>query len=461
MKAENKITILNILSMVILQGIALFTTPLFTRMLGAEQYGKYSVFNSWVAILTCIMGVGVQSSIGTGLYEFKDKYYEFRNSVLLLGTIISGVIFLAGCFAVKFLSAYLGYNYCLISVLFLSAMSHFIINFIQGACIYEKRAELNFVLSVAMSFITVGLSVFLIYWFPEDRRFLGRVYGTAIPYVVFSAIMWLLFFLKKPTGIHKNYCRYGLVIGLPVVFHSLSQNILEQSDRVMMQQMGISNTEIGIYSLFYTFTAVTSTILSALNNSWCPFYYDDVDAKNWDKLNTKCKNYIELFSVIVVGFLLLSREVSYLLAGSEYWKGIAVIPVLVIAVYFTFMYQFPVNFEFFHRKTYIIAVGTCGAAAANIILNIILIPVGGMYGAAFATTLSYGLLFVAHYFIVTHMKEYSYHLRLSVFLPGLVAVTASVIVFYVFADVWLIRWLLGIAAGGYEINRVYKRKSVF
>lgn len=447
--------------MLILQGIAFFTTPLFTRILGAEQYGEYSVFNSWVAILTCFMGLGVQSSIGTGMYEFKDKYYEFRNSVLLLGTIISTVIFMIGCLAIKFLSIYLGYSYLLVCVLFLSAISHFIINFIQGICIYEKKAGLNFILSVAVSLSTVGLSILLIHCFPNDRKFLGRVYGTVVPYVALSVVMWLLFFLKKPTRLHKKYCKYSLVMGLPIVFHSLSQNILGQSDRVMMRQIGISNTEIGIYSLFYTFTAVVSTILGALNNSWCPFYYDDVDAKNWDKLNAKCKNYIELFSVIVIGFLLLSREVSYLLAGSEYWEGIAIIPVLVTAVYFTFMYQFPVNFEFFYRKTYVIAIGTCGAAVINIILNAILIPIGGMYGAALATVSSYGMLFVAHYLIVTHMKECAFHLKYSVFFPGLAAIAVSIIVFYTLANAWALRWVLAIGVGGYELTKVYKRKSIF
>lgn len=43
---SNKITILNILSTFLLQGIAFITTPLFTRLLGPEQFGIYSLFNS-------------------------------------------------------------------------------------------------------------------------------------------------------------------------------------------------------------------------------------------------------------------------------------------------------------------------------------------------------------------------------------------------------------------------------
>jgi len=65
----NRVTLLNIISTLLLQGIAFITTPLFTRLLGTTQFGTYSIFNSWVLILTCLMGAGISSSIGTGLYK--------------------------------------------------------------------------------------------------------------------------------------------------------------------------------------------------------------------------------------------------------------------------------------------------------------------------------------------------------------------------------------------------------
>ncbi|NCC54994.1 MAG: hypothetical protein EOM11_05855 [Erysipelotrichia bacterium] len=461
MKSVNKITALNIGSTILLQGIVFFTTPIFTRMLGAGQYGVFSVFNSWVAILTCVLGLGVNSTLGTGRYQFRESYFAFRSSVLLFSTLISGIMIGVGIIFIKPLSGVLKYGNMTIIILFLSAFAHNVVNFVQNACVYEKRAGTNFFLSVFLSISTVGLSLIMIPMFSANQRYMGRVYGTALPYIVIAFVLWMLTYLKKPTGLCKKYCKYGFVIGLPVVFHMLAQNVLSQSDRVMMQYMNVSDSEIGIYSLFYTFVAVVSTILNALNTSWCPFYYDDVDSENWSGLKVKCKNYIELFTVVTAGFLLLSREVSYVLAGEEYWGGISVIPILVCAVYFTFMYQFPVNFEFFHRKTQIVAMGTLGSALVNIILNLIMIPIWGMYGAAIATALSYGALFVLHYVIVTHMKEHPYHLKASVFIPGMLIVGVAVILFYLLSDFWYIRWVLGAAIGVYELRNIIKRKTIF
>ena len=460
-RSVNRITILNILSTFMLQGIAFITTPIFTRLLGKTQFGTYSLFNSWVLILTCLMGLSISSSIGTGLYTFKDKYIQFRNSALLSSTLICFMEIAAIILLSPVLSTATSFSVGLVLVITITAFAHYIVNFAQMSFIYEKKAGSNFILSVSLSVISVLFSIFLIYKAGTETRYLGRIYGVAITYFLAAIVVWLLLFLKKPTGINKEYLKYGIVVGFPIVFHSLSQQILGQSDRVMMQMFGIETAEIGIYSLFYALSSVLTTVLGALNNSWCPFYYDDVSEEKWDVLDKRCRNYIELFTVLGVGFLLLSREVSYLMADESYWSGINIIPVLSFAVYFTFMYQFPVNFEFFHKKTKIIAIGTVGAGVLNIILNAIMIPLWGMYGAAIATAISYLALFFAHFFIVTHMKEHPYHLKMTVFIPGVMGMLVGTVLFYVLSPWWYVRWGIGLVIGCFEFYRIYKRKSIF
>lgn len=457
----NKITILNIVSSFVLQGIGFITTPIFTRLLGTAQYGLYALFNSWVLILTCVMGCSMASSIGTGLYTFKDRYLSFRNSILLFSTVICFVEFLCILIFKSLLAEILGFIDDVILLIGVCAIGHYIVNFGQVSFIYEKKAWSNFILSVLVSVFSVILSVYLIHNCNDEEKYLGRVYGVSLVYVCAAVIIWVFLFSKKPTGFKREYYKYGLNLGVPIIFHTLSQQILGQSDRVMMQQFGILNSEIGIYSLFYTLSSVLATVLGALNNSWCPFYYDDLSQNLWNRLEIKCKHYIELFTIIAVGFLLVSREITYLMADSSYWNGVNVLPLLTFAVYFTFMYQFPVNFEFYHKKTKIIAMGTVGAGIVNIVLNALLIPVWGMYGAAIATAVSYLSLFFAHYFIVTNMKEYSFHLEGKKFIPALCVLGIGVTAFYLLAPWWYLRWCLGIGLGGFELYRIVKRKSIF
>lgn len=458
---SNQIILINIISTFVLQGIAFITTPIFTRILGTSQYGIYSLFNSWVLILTCVMGLSLSSSLGTGMYTYKDKYIEFRNSLLLTSLFICILQLVILSIFRKSISNFLGFSDNLIILIGICSIGHYMVNYAQLCFIYEKKALNNLILSVTVALFSVLLSIILILKFNSDDKYLGRVYGTTVIYSIVSIILFFALFLKKPVGLHSNYFKYGFVVGFPIVFHSLSQQILGQSDRVMMQMYNMSTAEIGIYSLFYTLSSVLTTVLGALNNSWCPFYYDDVNEERWEVLDRKCKNYIELFTVIAVGFLFLSREVFYLMADKSYKIGINILPILTLAVYFTFMYQFPVNFEFFHKKTKIIAMGTVGAGIMNIFLNAIMIPQLGMYGAATATALSYLALFLAHYCIVINMKEHRYHLKITVFIPGIISMFMAVIMFYMFSDLWYVRWALGVAIGCFELWHIYKRKSIF
>lgn len=461
MKSVNKIAILNICSVILLRGISFFTTPIFTRMLGASQYGKYSIFNSRLDIIMCFVCLGVISSIGTGIYEFKEKYTEFRSSILLLATVIGlGFIVLFNLFIHK-LSDILGYDIYLIEILLILAVAHNIINLVQHACIYEKRAEINFVLSAILSISSILISLYLIPRFSEESKYLGRVLGMFIPYIIIALICWLVIYLKKPTLFHKEYTIYGLLYGIPVVFHTASASVLGQADRIMMLRMGIQDTEIGIYSLYYTFVNILNIILNALSNSWVPFYYDDVSEKRWKPLNLRCKNIIELFTVLSVGFLLLSREVSYLFANQEFWGGVTVIPTLVIAVYFIFLYQFPVSYEFYYKKTKVVAIGTISAALINIILNYLMIDTWGMYGAGISTAISYGILFIMHFIIANKISNIKYHLPIKYFVIGLLGVLLGTILFYVLSGQWLIRWGLGILIGIYEFHKILKRKSIY
>ena len=457
----NTQTVLNIVSVLILQGIVFITTPIFTRLLGASQFGVFSVFNSWVMIFTCLMGLGMNSTLGTGMYTFGEEYKSYRNSTLVFSSLVCAIELLIVFIFKDFLSGLLGFDYILILVIALAAIGHYILTFAQNAFIFEKKAFQNFVLSISLSLSTVLLSIILILSLNNSDRYLGRIAGSVIPYVVIGILVWILLFFEKPVLPKKRYMKYAFMVGFPIVFHALSQNILGQSDRVMMQSMKIDSVQIGIYSLFYSLSSVLSTILNALNSSWCPFYYDYISKDDWENINIKTKNYIELFTVLSVGFLLVSKEVTYIMADKSYWDGIRILPILVFGVYFMFMYQFFVNFEFFHKKTKIIAFGTISSGILNIFLNFILIPRFGMYGAAIATSISYFGLFIAHAFLVKRILKFKFFLKIKVFIPYIFQLIIASFLFYILSNQWHIRWGLGILIGITEIYRIYRRKSIF
>ena len=444
-----------------LQGIAFFTTPVFTAMLGTSQFGIYAVFNAWVCMFTCIMGLGVTSTLPIGKYVFHNSYFDFRSSILLLSTLIGCVIIFLGLVFSEIISSLIKINEDLIIVLLITSFSYNIVSYAQSVFIYEKKALSNLVLSVGLSILTVFLSICLIRVASKDFLYVGRIYGVALPYFIIAVVLWIKIFFKNPSGLKKEFVKFGICVGFPIVFHMLSHNVLIQSDRVMMQWLFISSNEIGMYSFFYTLSSILSVVLTTLNTSWCPFYFDYISKCDWNGLNIKAQNYIETFTAITTVFLLVGREVSKFMAPEDFQEGIDVLPILIIAVYCTFLYQFPTNYEFYYKRTTIIAIGTLIAGFLNIILNYLLIPVYGMYGAAVATVFSYMALFVIHYVVVMIITSYRFCLSFSKFIISTFAIFVSVILFFILKEMLLIRWILGLSIGILEIIRMVQRKGIF
>ena len=461
-KGENSQTFFNFLSTLIHSGIAFITMPIFTRLLGTEQYGLYSIYHAWLTIFICFIGCNVFSSIGTGRLKYKDNYYEFRSSILLEGTalgIVAGLLLICVYPVIK---PAFGYSIVIFAILILNALAQFSTSFANTCWVYEKRAALNMIVSTLLLISTSAVSiVLLVKWNSDQPLFYGRVFGNAVPHIILAILVWIWIFKDKPTGYNKEYWIYGLHFGLPMVFHLLSHQVLGQSDRLMMKWFSIPSSEIGIYSFFYSFVAILTMILNALNTSWCPFLYDDLAKENYDVLNKKVGHYVQIFATMCIGFLLVSREVMKIFANSEFWPGAPIVPILVLVVYCTFFYQFAVNYEFFCEKPKYVAIGTVSAAIMNIILNLIMIPKWGMYGAALATLLSYVMLAALHTVIVNvwNMKHYPLSIRPVVI--GLMLVILGCIGYYFLADLLVIRWVLAAGIGICLTWSVYKRKTFF
>ena len=65
------------------KGISTITTPIFTRLLSAAEYGQYNTFNSWLSILTVFITLYLSAGVySQGLVKFeneRDVFFFFFN----------------------------------------------------------------------------------------------------------------------------------------------------------------------------------------------------------------------------------------------------------------------------------------------------------------------------------------------------------------------------------------------
>ncbi len=457
----NKTLVLNMISTILLQGISFFTVPIFSRVLGSEQYGIYSIFISWVSIFSTFISLNISSSIASGKYKFQNDYCNYRDNTFMYTVIISLLISILCVLLFPIIKKFIEYDILLYVIMILTAFSSVVLSSISTILIYDKKALLKLVLSLVLSLGSIILSLFFIFVLKITPVYIGRVYGHFLPYMISSIIVVSYILFNRKITYSLEYLRFGILYGLPLIGHSLAGVLLGQADRIMMNKMSIISSYIGIYSLYYSFVSVLNIVLGAFNTSFIPFSYEDINSNNINSLIKKTKNYIEVFTVACLGFLLLSREVSYIMANAEYREGIELIPIFVLIVYSTFLYYFPANQEFYYGKTKYIAIGTMSATIINIILNYFFIMKMGMYGAAIASLISNVFMFIFHYCIANHLSNTKYYYKIEYFALSVLMIIIFVIVFYMFKEQVILRWLIAIILGLFELYRIYLRKSIF
>ena len=109
-------------------------------------------------------------------------------------------------------------------------------------------------------------------------------------------------------------------------------------------------------------------------------------------------NKLFLFVAVALAFMMaFSPEVISILAPSEYYDAVYVIPPLAISLYFMFMYQIFANVEFYFEKNKFIMLASIFSAGFNVFLNYIFIKELGYIAAGYTTLVCYVILGISHY----------------------------------------------------------------
>jgi len=460
-KSMNKITLFNIASTIILQGLAFFSGPIFSGLLGTNNYGIASVYLTWVQLASTVFSLQAAGTVALARANFPlNDQPKFQSSVLSLATLSYVVFSILTLIIVLITSIWFSINIAMVLLGLAHGWGMYCISFMNSKLTYEFKAGKNFILSVTTSVLTIGISILLIYLYPAKSNYWGRLIGQTVVYFTIGLILFLYIINTGKVIYSKKFWTFTLPIAIPTIFHLLASIALNQSDRIMLQAM-MNNSAAGIYALACTFGAVLNTVWSALNNSWVPFYYEYTRQNRIEEMKIHAKNYTELFTIIAIGFILLAREVFHLYAKQSFWEGTDLIPLFSIGYYFVFLYSFPVNYEFYNKKTKTIALVSTSAALCNIFLNYIFIKYCGIQGAVIATSISHGLQFVFHYLFAKRINPEEFPFKLKQFVPGFIAVCLACLIYFLTIDLWYIRWILAAIFGIYILIKIIKRREIF
>lgn len=380
------------------KGIALLTTPIFTRIMSTEQYGTFAIFQSWFNILIIFTSLNIfLSSFTKGLIRYKDDRENFTSSQLSLTTIITTIFLIIYGINIDFWTKVFSLPPLLMFVMF----AELLVMPAYELWIAKKRFDYKYksvvALSIAMNLLCLVTSVIAVLL--NDSKLEARAISDVIIKILFALPLFAVIFLHGKKLINLKYWKYALLFNLPLLPHYLSNFILTQSDRIMIGQL-VGETQAGFYSVSYTISTIITLLITAINSSLTPYIYKTLDkiSKTQIKKISNITNFISVFIAALCALVMLfAPEIIRIFAGDKYLDAIYIIPPVAASVYFILVYSIFSNIEYFYQKTRGIAIATTACAILNILLNYICIKNFGYYAAGYTTLISYILLAILHF----------------------------------------------------------------
>ncbi len=416
----------------------IITIPYITRALGANYYGKVSFSSSIISYFVLFAGLGVSSYAireGALVRDDKKKFNMFANEI----------------FSINIISMVISYA-ILIIILFIPKLAQYKeLILIQSLMILFTTLGVDWINSVYEDYLYITIryiifqiiSLVLLFIFVHS----GHDYLKYAYILVFSSVganLLNIFYIKKYASLkftfHMKLKKH--IVPILVLFgNQLAITLYVNSDITMLGFLSNEST-VGIYTLSSKIYAVIKQVLNAIIVVSIPrlsYYFGNNDGIKFEKLAERIKFMLLLFIIPVsVGVLLFSKDIMYIVGGSEYAKGANSLMILSVAIIFSLLSSFFTNcIMLIHREEKKILMMTTIAAVINISLNIIMIPIMGASGAAITTLVSEAVVAVWSRKYSCKYLKFGTGIRLKEYFPIILGSTMVGIVCVLFKIVFL------------------------
>lgn len=387
------------------KGISCITTPIFTRLLSASEYGQFNIYASWESIMLIVVSLNLWSGVYTqGIVKYENEKKQYSSSLqgltITLVLLWSIIYVLLHNWVNKLFSLTTVQMVCMFIMIWTSSAFSFWSGSQRVDFKYQKLVIITILVTIAKPLISI---IFIL--LAQDKVTARIIALTLVEFIFYSGCFLSHMKIGK-VFFSKKYWTYALKFNFPLLPHYLSMSILNSADRIMIGRM-VGKDKAGIYSLAYSISLIMSMFNNALLQTLEPWIYKKIKDRKIEDLSRVAYPSFIIIAVVNIVLILWGPEIVSLFAPEQYHDAIWVIPPVAMSVYFTFAYTFFAPFEFYYEKQKNIVTATLAGAILNIILNYFFIRVFGYYAAGYTTLLCYILYAAFHYYFMRKIcKDY-------------------------------------------------------
>lgn len=285
-----------------------------------------------------------------------------------------------------------------------------------GMAFYQlKQKPLQIGLRTAVfGVLTVFLNLFFISYL--KLGYMGWFWSTFIASILSNASYYypmnFVYGIKPIFNFKWRSIKKYLKVSLPTVPHYYSSYLLNSSDKMVMDLIGVGVDKIGKYNAAYTVGNIFQQLGMAAGFAVGPLMTKKF--KEGDDKAARDLIFGLQFAFFVLTFLVsiwLKELFAFLLRSPGLAEMYTLGIIIVMSYNYRPMYMGSVNKLFFVEKTNIVWKMTFVAGVMNVILNVLFIPSYGFQAAAYTTFISLMFMGYIGYFLpsVNKFNKVNYH----------------------------------------------------
>lgn len=381
--------------------------PIYTNCLSTAEYGVSDLLTTTVSLLLPFFTLDIQDAV---MRFALDKKYENSDvftvalRIILIGT---GLVTLGAFVASTLKIPGLENSYLIFFVLmyFTTALSNSLTMFCRGIDKVNVLVVGGILQSVIM--LSANILFLVVFKWGLTGYLLANTLGSLV------AVFW--YFIKAKLhkyitkAVSKSVLKDMVRFSFPLIFSVTAWWINSASDRYILTWMsGVAVS--GLYAVAYKIPGILSVFQSVFYQAWSISAIKEFDKDDKDGFISNMYNMMNFGMVFVCSVIIvLNIPIAKILYTNEFFEAYKFVPPLLVSVVFNAMALFIGSVFAAVKDTKTLSVSTIIGAVINTVCNFVFIYYWQAYGAAIATMLGYGVVFVMRHimlrkYIKLHLK---------------------------------------------------------
>lgn len=369
-----------------------FLLPLYTALLTTEEYGFVDLLTTYSGLLVVLIGLQMHQAIFRFLVTKRNDKDAIKQTVSSIICCII-VIFVAYILIFMLISPVLklsckwflvAHVLCSISLQTVSGIARGLGKNADYACGNFVSSSTILILNVVLiAGFRLGVSAMLISYI------IGPILGTIL--LFFKCRIYAYF---SVSDFKKEELRKVLEYSVPLVPNELSWSVIHSSDRWIVSAV-LTVAANGLIAVASKFSLMYTTFFSIFNASWTEqvvLHYKDKGGPQY--VNEMFNKLVVFFATLAIGIISVMPFLFKYLVNKQFKDAYYLIPLYMIAVFFNAVIGMLSAIYLIENETKQVALSTMVAAFINIVVDLVLIRIVGVYAAPISSICGYATISV-------------------------------------------------------------------